>query len=165
MKILVLSAGLFLGAIASATAQPGLSAFVDRPADPRAIQVTGAAGDGKADDSAAIQAAIDKAAADREEGIVFIPQGRYRITRTIYVWPAVRVFGFGAKRPVFVLVDNTPGFAKGVADMVIFAGFRLGAGASSRPERPGARVPFPPPAVCRPIPISPTPIPAHFIRR
>ncbi|HYJ35388.1 MAG TPA: glycosyl hydrolase family 28-related protein [Rhizomicrobium sp.] len=152
MKTLVLSAGLFLGAIASATAQPGLSAFVDRPADPRAIQVTGAAGDGKADDSAAIQAAIDKAAADREEGIVFIPQGRYRITRTIYVWPAVRVFGFGAKRPVFVLADNTPGFAKGVADMVIFAGFRLGAGASSRPEGPGARVPFPPPGSVPPNP-------------
>jgi polygalacturonase len=83
MKIQLLTAAFLLVATTSATAQPGLSAFIDRPADPRAIQVTGAVGDGKTDDSAAIQAAIDKAAADREEGIVFVPQGRYRITRTI----------------------------------------------------------------------------------
>jgi hypothetical protein len=153
----LLSAVFLLAAIASATAQPvgaGTSAFQSRPDDPRAVSLTGAAGDGKTDDSAAIQAAIDKAAADREEGIVFIPQGRYRISRTIYVWPAVRVIGWGAKRPVFVLADNTPGFSKGVADMVIFAGFRLGAGANSRR-----------PAACRPIPISPMPIPALSIRR
>ncbi len=37
------------------------------------------------------------------------------------LWPGVRVFGIGGTRPVFVLADNTPGFQKGVADMVIFA--------------------------------------------
>ena len=31
------------------------------------------------------------------------PQGRYRLTRTINVWPAIRLIGYGAKRPVFVL--------------------------------------------------------------
>jgi len=46
-------------------------------------------GDGVADDSAAIQAAIDRAA-ERGEGIVFVPSGRYRLTHTIYVWPAIR---------------------------------------------------------------------------
>src|SRR3954462_106320 len=119
MKTLLLSAALLLAAATSAVAAPGSSAFTTRLDDPRAIPLSGAVGDGKADDSAAIQAAIDKAAADREEGIVFIPQGRYRLTRTIYVWPAVRVIGWGAKRPVFVLGDDTPGFSKGVADMVI----------------------------------------------
>ncbi|HWU54191.1 MAG TPA: glycosyl hydrolase family 28-related protein [Rhizomicrobium sp.] len=157
MRNLILSAAFLLAAVASATAQSpgqtgGTSAFQSRPEDPRAVLLTGAAGDGKTDDSAAIQAAIDKAASDREEGIVFIPQGRYRITRTLYVWPAVRVIGWGARRPVFVLADNTPGFSQGVADMVIFAGFRLGAGASSRPERPGFRVPFPPPGSVPPNP-------------
>jgi hypothetical protein len=104
MKSLLLSAVLLLGAASGAAAQlpSGTSAFATQPDDSRAVMLTGALGDGRTDDSAAIQAAIDKAAADREEGIVFIPQGRYRITRTIYVWPAVRVFGFGAKRPVFV---------------------------------------------------------------
>src|SRR5438067_253335 len=113
MKALLLSAVFLLGLIASATAQgaASTSAFASRPDDPRAVPLTGAVGDGKADDSAAIQAAIDKAAADREEGIVFVPQGRYRLTRTIYVWPAVRVIGWGAHRPVFVLGDNTPGFS------------------------------------------------------
>src|ERR1700749_2231921 len=124
MKILLLSVTLLWAAIASATAQPGTSAFVGMPDDPRAVHLTGAVGDGKADDSAAIQAAIDKAASDREEGIVFIPQGRYRVTRTIYVWPAVRVIGWGAKRPVFVLGDNTQGYGSDVAAMVVFAGFR-----------------------------------------
>jgi sugar lactone lactonase YvrE len=149
MKTLFLSVALLLGAVASATAQPGASAFTARPDDPRAIALTGAAGD---DDSAAIQAAIDKAAADREEGIVFIPEGRYRLTHTIYVWPAVRVIGWGAHRPVFVLGDNTPGFATGVADMVIFAGVRPGSGPSSRPERPAFKVPFPPPGSVPPNP-------------
>jgi sugar lactone lactonase YvrE len=150
MKALLLSAALLLPAIASATA--GTSAFTTRLNDPRAIPLTGAAGDGKTDDSAAIQAAIDKAAADREEGIVFIPEGRYRLTRTIYVWPAVRVIGWGGHRPVFVLGDNTPGFSKGVADMVIFAGVRPGSGPSSRPERPAFKVPFPPPGSVPPNP-------------
>src|SRR6201999_63945 len=125
----------------------GASYYPQRLEDSKAVYLTKdqfpVKGDGTADDSAAIQAAIDKVETDHGEGIVFIPEGRYRITRTIYVWPSVRVIGYGAKRPVFVLGDNTPGFSQGVADMVIFAGFRLGAGANSRPEHPGARVPFP----------------------
>ena len=125
MKTLLLSAALLLAAVTSAAAAPGTSAFTTKLDDPRAVQLSGAVGDGKADDSAAIQAAIDKAGSDREEGIVFIPQGRYRITRTIYVWPAVRVIGWGAHRPVFVLGDNTPGFAKGVADFRMGAGFNF----------------------------------------
>jgi hypothetical protein len=114
------------------------SAITTRPDDPKAVYLTGARGDGNADDSTAIQAAIDKAGA-ANEGIVFIPAGRYRLTRTIYVWPAVRVIGWGATRPVFLLADNTPGFQKGIADMVIFAGAKPG------PRRAGFKVPFPPP--------------------
>src|SRR6516225_5987523 len=50
----------------------------------------GARGDGVADDSAPLQAAIDKAAASPNGGLLFIASGRYRVTRTIYVWRAVR---------------------------------------------------------------------------
>ena len=80
--------------------QPGASFLTTRLDDPRAVPLTGAVGDGKADDSAALQAAIDKAAAR--------PRGRHRLhsrraaialTRTIYVWPAVRVIGWGAHAP------------------------------------------------------------------
>ena len=53
---------------------------------------------------------------------VFLPAGRYRITRTLFLWPGVRLFGVGAARPVLMLPNNTPGFDKGVANMVIFAG-------------------------------------------
>ena len=129
---------------AGAQVTAGTSAYATRLDDPRAVYLTGAKADGKADDTAAIQTAIDKASQDRGEGIVFIPSGRYRITHTIYVWPAVRVIGWGEKRPVFVLGDHTPGFQKGIGAMVFFAGFRPGAFAA-RPGRPAFKVPFPPP--------------------
>lgn len=120
------------------------SVFTTRLDDPHAIyldaQEFGARGDGKADDSTALQAAIDKAGGHGREGIVFVPSGRYRLTRTVYVWPGVRVFGYGATRPVLVLAENTPGFQKGVGDMVIFTG--VGPGDATRM---GRRVPFPPP--------------------
>ena len=84
-------------------------------------------GDGVADDSAAIQSAIDKVASAHHEGVLFVPQGRYRITRTIYVWLGVRVIGYGANRPVFVLADNTPGYQQGLGYMFFFSGSRPGA--------------------------------------
>ena len=105
----------------------GASYYPTRLQDAKAIYLTkdsfSVHGDGVADDSAAIQSAIDKAA-EHGEGILFIPEGRYRITQTIYVWPAVRVIGYGATRPVFVLADNTPGFQKGLGYMFLFAGGR-----------------------------------------
>lgn len=45
----------------------------------------GAKGDGIADDTAALQKAIDKVADTTHQGIVFIPEGRYRLTHTLYV--------------------------------------------------------------------------------
>src|ERR1017187_4208979 len=120
------------------------SVFTTRLDDPKAVYLTeeqfGAHADGKTDDASAIQAAIDKAEGTGHEGIVFVPSGRYRLTRTVYVWPGVRIFGYGATRPVFMLADNTPGFQKGVGDMVIFTGL----GPNESP-RAGSRVPFPPP--------------------
>jgi len=117
------------------------SAMTARPEDPKAVELTGAHADGTGDDSAALQAAIDKSENNRE-GIVFVPSGRYRLTRTVYVWPGVRVFGYGATRPVFVLAAHTPGFQQGIGTMVMFTGFRTGRG--GRGPRAGFRVPFPP---------------------
>jgi len=98
-----------------------------RPDDAKAIYLTPdkfpVRADGVADDSEAIQAAIDRAG-ERGEGILFVPSGRYRITRTIYIWPAVRVIGYGDTRPVFVLADNTPGYQQGLGYMFLFAGGR-----------------------------------------
>jgi sugar lactone lactonase YvrE len=80
--------------------------------------------DGEADDSAVVQHAIDRVQETSGQGIVFIPAGRYRLTRTIFVWPGIRLIGYGPTRPVIVLADNTPGFQEGPAYMVFFAGFR-----------------------------------------
>lgn len=120
------------------TAHPALAAnsiLTTMPDDPSAVIVKGER-DGRSDDTAAIQQAIDQAASGDGGGIVFVPQGTYRISRTIFIWPGVRVYGVGAKRPLFLLGANTPGFQKGVANMVIFAGAKPVA---------GARIAFPPP--------------------
>jgi hypothetical protein len=107
------------GQQASAATAP--SAWSSAPADPRAVTVKGA-GDGKADDTAAIQSAIAASRGRTGEGIVFLPSGRYRLTRSILVPQGVRIFGVGATRPVLVLGDNTPGFQQGVGTMVVFTG-------------------------------------------
>jgi pectate lyase-like protein/SMP-30/gluconolaconase/LRE-like protein len=132
----LLSVILLLGVTYSALAA---SVFTTRPDDPKAVYLA-AVGDGKADDSAAIQAAIDKAGSSAHEGIVLVASGRYRLTRTVYIWPGVRVIGYGVTRPVFVLADSTAGFNQGVGVMVMFTG--AGPGDTSQN---GGRVPFPPP--------------------
>ncbi len=122
-SLLLLLASLLVTVTCSAA-----STYPTRLDDPAAVYLTAEEfhvhGDGKEDDSAAVQAAIDKLQASKGEGIVFIPQGRYRISRTIYLWPGVRIIGYGAQRPVFVLGENTPGYQDGIAYMFFFAGAR-----------------------------------------
>src|SRR6201991_300332 len=129
----------------ASTAFASTSAMQSAPSDPRAVTVKGK-GDGKADDTDAIQRALD--AASEHGGVVFLPSGRYRISRSVLIWPAVRLFGTGRTRPVLVLADNTPGFQKGVGSMVVFTGARRGVIAHNDMGRVEVtRVPFPPPTV------------------
>nr|WP_166175960.1 glycosyl hydrolase family 28-related protein [Altererythrobacter segetis] len=137
----VLCAALLLAPLPASGAST--SVYRTQPDDPRAATVHGV-GDGRADDSEAIQQAIDAAAVGGHGGVVFLPAGRYRISKTIFLRSAVRVFGVGATRPVIVLGDDTPGFASGVAAMVSFTGedqYRLGRVAvpppTSVPANPG----------------------------
>ncbi|MDI1364673.1 MAG: glycosyl hydrolase family 28-related protein, partial [bacterium] len=97
------------------------SVFLTAPDEPRAISVVGV-GDGRTDDTGAVQRAIDAARDETGHGVVFLPSGRYRLTHSILVPPGVRIFGVGATRPVFVLSANTPGFQKGVGTMIVFTG-------------------------------------------
>ncbi|BBD03044.1 hypothetical protein YGS_C2P1058 [Sphingobium sp. YG1] len=99
----------------------GPSVFPTAPDEPHAVTVK-AKGDGKADDSAAIQQAFDQARDKTGHGLVFLPSGTYRITRSLIVPAGVRVYGVGPTRPVILLGANTPGFQQGVSTMVIFAG-------------------------------------------
>ncbi|MBB5786427.1 glycosyl hydrolase family 28-related protein [Jiangella mangrovi] len=104
------------------------------PADPTTV-VLGSAGftthaDGVGDDTAALQAAVDEAsrrgianklgdilggARDFPHGdgggVVLVPEGTYRLSAPINVWDSVRIVGYGARRPVFVLGASTPGYA------------------------------------------------------
>src|SRR5215471_7240288 len=78
-----------------------------RPEDSKAVYLSrdnfSVHGDGVADDSDAIQNAIDRVQETTVQGIVFIPEGRYRMSKTIIVWPGIRLIGYGQTRPVFVL--------------------------------------------------------------
>jgi sugar lactone lactonase YvrE len=124
-QLLITALALLAGTTASAS---GPSYYPSRLQDSKAVYLDSdefsARGDGQADDTDALQSAINKVQHDRNQGIVFVPAGRYRLSRTIYVWPGIRLIGFGATRPIFVLARNTPGFQQAPAYMVFFAGSR-----------------------------------------
>lgn len=107
---------LALFALAPATPLRAQSFYPTRPDDSRAVELTkeafGAHADGEGDDADALQKAIDRAV-DTRSGLVMIPEGRYRLGKTVHVWQGVRLLGYGARRPVFVLGRNTPGFQEG----------------------------------------------------
>ncbi|WP_420138897.1 glycosyl hydrolase family 28-related protein [Sphingomonas sp.] len=121
MKTKLIAAALLAAPVMTSAATT--SVFTTLPNDPDAVLVKGV-GDGKADDTTALQTAIDQAAAGERArgGIVFLPAGRYRISRSIVVPPAVRIFGIGKTRPTILLGANTPGFDKGIATMFVFSG-------------------------------------------
>jgi sugar lactone lactonase YvrE len=119
---------------AALLADPGTafaqSVFTTRPDDPQAVHLTpeafGVRGDDDADDSAGLQAAVDKAGSAVAGGIVLVPPGRYVITKTIYVWRAVRLVGYGPARPTLVLPAGTPGYQSGMGVMALFTSVRPG---------------------------------------
>src|SRR3984885_12382761 len=139
---------LFLIVASFTTSTFAASAYPNRLDDPGAVYLTPqdfpVPGEGQQDDSEAVQAAIDNLQASKGEGIVFIPQGRYRISRTIYLWPGVRLIGYGPQRPVFVLGENTPGYQDGIAYMFFFAGARPRTGPSPYHPPPTPRGTVPP---------------------
>ncbi|WP_321474137.1 glycosyl hydrolase family 28-related protein [uncultured Paludibaculum sp.] len=123
------------------------SYYTARPEDPKAVYLTNenfaVKGDGVADDTVALQSAIDKVQETTGQGVVFVPQGRYRITKTIHVWPGIRLIGYGAQRPVLVLAAATPGYQDLNQEnyMVFFTGNRPGAGRGPRPGGGNAQQP------------------------
>ena len=123
---------IFVGGLLAAAPACGASYYTIRLDDAQAVYLTrdnfSVHGDGTGDDTEAIQQAIDKVQETTRQGIVFVPEGRYRLTRTIYIWPGIRVIGYGAVRPVLVLGKNTPGFEDPEKEryMIFFAGRRPG---------------------------------------
>jgi hypothetical protein len=74
---------------------------------PQNFQITA---DGKTDVSDVLQKAINDLKTTHNFGVLFIPQGTYLITKTIYIPQAIRLIGYGEKRPTFVLGKNSPGY-------------------------------------------------------
>jgi hypothetical protein len=138
------AAALLLTGVTAATLY-AQSFYPERLEDKTAVYVTreqfGAAGDGVIDDTAPLQKAIDAVADTTRQGIVFLPSGRYRITHTLYVWPGVRVIGYGQQRPVLYLAPNTMGYANGPSYMVMFTGGRPGERRYMRSTQPAVAFP------------------------
>ena len=134
---------IICGALWLAAPLWGASYYTIRLDDPKAVYLTrdnfSVHGDGIADDSDAIQQAIDRVQETTNQGIVFVPEGQYRLTKTIYIWPGVRVIGYGVARPVFVLGENTPGYQDPDKEklMIFFAGRRPAANAPPPDASPG----------------------------
>lgn len=89
----------------------GESIYKQKFADPNAEYFTpenyGIKADGKMDVSDQLQAAINKVKTEKSFGTLYIPEGKYLISKTIYVPGAVRLIGYGEKRPEIILAKNT----------------------------------------------------------
>src|SRR5580698_7202642 len=100
-------AGIFLTSALAASAQSqSASYYPQRLTDARAVYLEKPSfsvhADGVGDDAPALQQAIDRVQESAAAGIVFIPEGKYRLFRTVNVWRGIRLIGFGPHRPVFV---------------------------------------------------------------
>ena len=102
----------------SAAAADVKSIYTQRPDDPEAFYFTpenySIKADGKMDVSEALQEAVNQVKRERNFGILFIPEGKYRLSKTIYIPAAVRIIGYGKNRPEFILAENSPGYQEPV---------------------------------------------------
>jgi hypothetical protein len=90
------------------------SVYTQKPDDPGAHYFDPAAlgiqANGEEDVSAALQLAINQLKKEKNFGVLFIPEGKYRISKTIYVPKAIRIIGYGENRPEFILGERTDGY-------------------------------------------------------
>jgi hypothetical protein len=104
--------GLFCICCSELNAQK--SVYTQKPDDSEAVYFTpenfAIIADGKSDISDELQKAINQLKTDKNFGVVFIPEGTYLISKTIYIPAAIRLIGYGKNRPIFVLKKNSPGF-------------------------------------------------------
>jgi hypothetical protein len=110
--LILLAAGMILPSRAGETA--GASCYTIKPVDQDAVYFTpgnfNITADGKTDISIPLQQAINKLKLEQNLGIIFIPEGTYTISTTIYIPAAIRIIGYGQKRPLIILRKNSPGF-------------------------------------------------------
>ncbi len=90
------------------------SVYTRAPEDVEAVYFTpqnfGIRNDGSMDVSDALQQALNRVKEQYNFGIVFLPEGKYKISKTIYIPNAVRLIGYGTKRPLVFLAPHSPGY-------------------------------------------------------
>ena len=108
------------------------SFYTQRLDDPKAVYISPSG----SDDTTALQHAVNKVQETTRQGIVMLAPGTYHLSDTIYIWPGIRLIGYGATRPVIVLPANTPGFADASHEkfMIFFAGRRPRNGSGTIPD-------------------------------
>jgi hypothetical protein len=90
---------------------------LDKMRDWVSVKDFGAVGDGVADDTAAIQAAIDAVfgGGGLQGGNIYFPKGSYRVTSSIYQKPRVNFLGDGSRKSRIVWgATNLSNYQKGV---------------------------------------------------
>lgn len=115
-----------IGSVAAGWAAGSNSVYTLKPNDPEAFFFTpenyGFKADGKSDVTEALQKAINQVKIEKNFGILFLPEGSYRISKTIQIPSSVRLIGYGKKRPVIYLGADTPGYQTKQNYMVWFTG-------------------------------------------
>ena len=126
MNRIIIAAAILMAAFCSYDAFAGSSVYTLKFNDPKGVFFTeeefGIRADGKFDVSDALQAAVNRIKEERGFGTLYLPEGKYRISRTIYVPGSIRIVGYGKSRPEIVLEKNTPGFDKEQTSMMWFTG-------------------------------------------
>ncbi len=87
--------------------------------DPRAVVLNCFSSnmvDGKLDITDVLQSTLNQINKSERCGILFLPEGDYIVTKTIFFPRGVRMYGFGEKRPTITLPKNTAGFDSGEKD-------------------------------------------------
>ena len=90
----------------------GLSIYSQKPQDPQAVDFKPV---NRNDCGPELQAAVTGLKKKAEYGIIFVPEGDYLLRETIYIPKGIRIFGYGQKRPRFILANDAPGFQKAPA--------------------------------------------------
>ena len=111
MKKLLLNVCMLLVTLVKVAAVESRSVYELCPKDPEAVYFTpdnyAIKADGSMDVSDALQNAINEVKKKYNFGIVFLPEGKYKITKTIYIPKAVRLIGYGKKRPIIFLAKRS----------------------------------------------------------
>jgi len=141
-RLVLASLALVQALLIPASGASGVSHYTHRLHDPRAVTLERPAftvhADGRGDDTDALQQAIDRVQETVGMGVLFVPEGRYRLSRTVHVWKGVRLVGIGARRPVLVLGERTPGYQEGDGRYLIhFVSDRPAQGQPVRDANPG----------------------------